>query len=148
MKKISIISLILIMLVTMCACGQGQKNDGESDTEASVDSSLGTNSNVGGEFGSFTMEKADSYDQKYYATTEKNGDMIKVTVFSASGDEVFSFEPCRASDFWGICWENDSYNIWIQSADIGTICYSMTDEKWTLDSNAVKPDYIKSKYDD
>ncbi len=148
MKKVVIILFTLLMLVSMCACGSGQENGNQITVESSTDSSSESKPNSGGDLGSFTMEKADSYDQKYYAITEKNSDMIKVTVYAASGDEVFSFEPCRASDFWGICWEDDSYNIWIQSADVGTICYSMTDEKWTLDSNAEKPDYIKSKYDD
>ena len=45
------------------------------------------------------------------------------------------------------CWENDSYNIWVQSGDLGVLCYRMSDEVWTLDYDAVRPDYIISRYD-
>ena len=74
--------------------------------------------------------------------------MIAVTVYDAgSGELIDDFSPARASDFWGICWEKDSYNIWTQSADIGTSCYSYQDGKWERSDQAVLPDYIVSRYD-
>ncbi len=99
-------------------------------------------------WGSFTNVKTYSYDEAYYAFMTQNDQMIVVNIYSSDDDsEVFSFEPCRKWDFWGICWESDSYNLWVQSGDIGVICYTMSDEVWSLDYSAVRPDYIISKYD-
>lgn len=100
------------------------------------------------DMGSFTSGRTESHDGRYYAVQEKTGLDITVTVFSAETQaEVFSFSPARASDFHGICWESESYNIWIQSGDIGVKCYRFEDEKWLLDENAVRPADIVSKYD-
>lgn len=74
--------------------------------------------------------------------------MIVVTVYKTdSNEEVGNFIPARAFDFWGICWERDSYNIWTQSADIGDYCYKYVDGKWICDG-MIPPDYIISKYDE
>lgn len=104
------------------------------------------------DWGSFTSDKTYSYDKVYYAEqkVEKLTDVSQITVYiyKADGDEeVFSFSPARASDFWGICWENDSYNIWNQSADIGVICWRYNGVNWEEDKTATRPDYIISKYD-
>jgi hypothetical protein len=37
--------------------------------------------------------------------------------------------------------------LWIQSGDIGIKCYGMADEVWSIDDDALRPDYIISKYD-
>ncbi len=109
------------------------------------------NQNYNENWGSFTAEKTYSYDQKYYAIqNEKEIDgisFIDVVICNEKNESVYTFTPARASDFWGICWENDNYNIWIQSADIGVICYSYDNEIWTENNTAIRPDYIISKYD-
>ena len=101
-------------------------------------------------WGSFTAEKTYSYDQKYYAVqSAKESDgisFIDVVIYNEQNEPVYTFTPARASDFWGICWEKDTYNIWIQSADIGVICYAYDHETWTENRTAVCPDYIISKY--
>jgi len=96
---------------------------------------------------SFRMTKTYSYDKAYYALISKDEDMAVITIYTSDGDIVNSFKPCRNADFWGICWENDSYDIWVQSGDIGVVCYSFNDGIWNLDESAVRPDYIVSKYD-
>lgn len=114
-----------------------------------------TRENAGPEpedWGSFTAERTDSYDGKYYAVqeTEENMgiDYVKVSIYETENDEfVFSFTPARASDFWGICWESDTYNIWIQSADIGVLCYKYDNMQWNLDESAERPEDIISKWD-
>ncbi|MBE6575430.1 MAG: hypothetical protein E7654_04055 [Ruminococcaceae bacterium] len=102
-------------------------------------------------WGSFTAEKTYSYDQKYYAiqnTKETDGiSFINVVIYNNKDEPVYSFAPARSSDFWGICWEKDTYNIWIQSADIGVVCYVCNNEIWSKNDEAVRPDYIISKYD-
>ncbi len=103
-------------------------------------------------WGSFTAEKTFSYDKMFYAiqSKEEKDDVsyTVVSICSAESDEmIYSFIPARASDFWGVCWENDTYNLWIQSGDIGVLCYSYEDGLWNADSSAVRPDYIQSKYD-
>ena len=101
----------------------------------------------------FTSEKTFSYDNKYYAvqTVEETEDVsnIIVSVYTTENDEfVASFSPARAMDFWGICWEKDSYNIWIQSSDIGIYCYKFDENNWILDESLELPDYIKTRYDE
>ena len=102
-------------------------------------------------WGSFTAEKTYSYDQKYYAiqsTKEIDGiSFVDIMIYNDNDELIYTFTPARASDFWGICWEKDTYNIWIQSADIGVFCYSCADEVWTENNTANRPDYIISKYD-
>ena len=123
--------LSLILLLVFCGCAN----------RASVS-----------EWGSFTSEKAFSYDNKYYAvqkTTEKEDTAyVNIEIYTSDNVLVDSFQPARASDFWGICWEKDTYNIWIQSGDIGILCYCYDSKEWTVDAAAVRPDYIISKYDD
>ena len=99
-------------------------------------------------YGSFTLDKTYSYDQKFYAVQTAKDAQAVVSVYSSEDEtKVFDFIPARARDFWGICWEKDTYNIWIQSADIGIYCYTYTDGKWVLDNSQIRPDYIISKYD-
>ena len=130
MRKILSVLLSIVAVFIMCSC------------------TLVSASAPGTEYGSFTIEKTSSYDGKYYAYMTQHDDMIVVNIYSADDEEVFTFEPCRKWDFWGICWENDSYNLWVQSGDLGVLCYTMSDEVWSLDLDAVRPDYIVSKYDD
>lgn len=129
MRKLFSSLLCIILAFTMCSCAVG------------FEQAPGT------EYGSFTITKTSSYDGKYYAYMTQRDEMIVVNIYSEDDTEVFTFEPCRKSDFWGICWENDSYNLWVQSGDIGIICYTMSDEVWSLDDSAVRPDYIISKYE-
>ena len=116
------------------------------DEQESLESG-NTSSVLNPQYGSFTVDKTFSYDGKYYALISEDEQMIVITLYSSNDNEVFSFKPCRKSDFWGICWENDSYNLWIQSGDIGIKCYVMADEVWSVNEDAIRPDYIISKYD-
>ena len=129
MRKILAVLLSIAAIFIMCSC------------------TLISASAPGTEYGSFTIEKTSSYDGKYYAYMTQHDQMIVVNIYSEDDTEVFTFEPCRKSDFWGICWENDSYNLWVQSGDIGIICYTESDEVWSVDDSAVRPDYIISKYE-
>ena len=130
LKKVIHLSLILTFLLTFVGC---------SNREIEVDPQ---------EWGSFSPNKTTSYDNKYYALqTVNENDYIVVTVYETETDkEVSSFSPARAWDFWGICWENDTYNIWIQSSDVGEYCYKYDNDTWTLDEEAKMPDYIITRY--
>ena len=130
MRKLLSILLCLIMVFALSSC-----------SVFSFETAPGT------EYGSFTIVKTSSYDGKYYAYMTQHDQMIVVNIYSEDDTEVFTFEPCRKSDFWGICWENDNYNLWVQSGDLGLICYTMSDEVWSIDDSAVRPDYIISKWD-
>lgn len=104
------------------------------------------------QWGSFTDGVTYSYDEKYYAVQdvilEDDIRWVRVCIYNASDDTlVDSFVPARAWDFWGICWEKNTYNIWTQSADIGIYCYAYEGGKWTLDEYAVQPKYIISKWE-
>ena len=131
MKKVVYFLFVLTLIFTFVSC---------SNSEIKVDPQ---------EWGSFSPNKTTSYDNKYYALqTVNDNDYIVVTVYETETDEeVYSFSPARALDFWGICWENDTYNIWVQSSDIGDYCYKYANSTWTLDEDAEMPDYIITRHE-
>ena len=105
------------------------------------------------DFGSFTYLPTDSYDGRYRAELNierREGDLattVYVFITDTEGDEIAQvIRSERAYDFWGICWEYDNYNLWIQSSDIGTVCYSFNGEEWEKNNEAVKPDYIVTRH--
>ena len=106
-------------------------------------------------WGSFTNAPVVSDDGKYRAEhsavrrAEHKVSVIEVRVYDhQTGALVDRFIPARAMDFWGICWEEGSHRIWIQSADIGIHCYELQGEKWVLNEGVVRPASIVSKWDD
>lgn len=131
MKKVVCLFLALAVLLTFVSC---------RNREIKVDPQ---------EWGSFSPNKTTSYDNKYYALqTVNDNDYIVVTIYETETDEeVYSFSPARAYDFWGICWESDTYNIWIQSSDIGDYCYKYDNDTWILDEEAEMPDYIITRHE-
>lgn len=98
-------------------------------------------------YGSFTVDTSYSYDKEYSAEITEVGEALKIHIKDKDHNEICTLKPCRVSDFWGVCWDKDSYDLWIQSADIGVVCYSPENGKWVLNSGAVRPDHIISKYD-
>lgn len=66
-----------------------------------------------------------------------------------TNQQVASFYVDRARDFQGICWESNSYNIWVQSGDSGIVGYLFEAESWTRDNEGTmeRPEDIISKYD-
>ena len=131
MKKVICLFLVLTSLSVFVSC---------SNREIKVDPQ---------EWGSFSPNKTTSYDNKYYALqTVNDNDYIVITIYETETDEeVYSFSPARAYDFWGICWESDTYNIWIQSSDIGDYCYKYDTDTWILDEEAQMPDYIITRHE-
>lgn len=94
-------------------------------------------------YGSFTLEKTYSYDNKYYAESVAGSDeKITVNIYDENGSKVYSFAPCWKNDFQGICWENDSYNIWVQFHHVNVTCYRQTGSSWMKDESLRKPDYM------
>ena len=140
-RKLLYLTYLMLILFSISGCGsQGTNTASDADS-----------------YGSFTIEKTYSFDEKYYAVCEsvenaegKNGDVkyIEISVYTADSEElVGTFCPARAMDFWGICWESSTYNIWIQSADVGIICYKYDNGQWVQDDSAERPNDIISKYD-
>ena len=126
MKKI-IALLIILVFCFVCAYADGEDTWPPKGWKQS-------------DYGSFSPDVTKSYDGKYYAiqTLERpegyNTGFILVTVYeSETGVAVDSFLTQRAWDFWGICWEPDNYNIWIQSADVGTYCMCFENGQWSRD---------------
>lgn len=128
--KRTIIFLLTIMLSVLDLCGSYEYEVTEE------------------EWGSFTPYKTYSYDNRYYAVQSVKDGIVIVSVYDSETDEfIADFKPARSWDFWGICWESDTYNIWIQSGDIGTYCYAYQEGVWDIDRDAERPDDIISKYD-
>lgn len=105
------------------------------------------------EYGSFSPYDVESFDGRYVAKqkVEKYMDIkyVRVYIYEKETNELAGdFWAARAWDFWGICWENDSYNIWTQSADIGTYCFRYENGEWNKDSiNTERPEYIVSRWE-
>lgn len=99
-------------------------------------------------WGSYTPDKTYSFDHELYAVQTVVDQAIIVTVYNArTNEETDSFSPARSNDFWGICWEKDSYNIWTQSADTGVTCFEFQNGKWVVNEDLDAPEYIISKFD-
>jgi hypothetical protein len=97
-------------------------------------------------YGSFTMEKTYSYDRKFYARNMPlSTEMMEIEIFDDNGVTA-EFQPCWESNFRGICWEKDNYNIWVQTRGSGYICYSLRGNEWVENKDAVMPDYITGRY--
>ncbi|MDE7417636.1 MAG: hypothetical protein K2N44_15265 [Lachnospiraceae bacterium] len=109
------------------------------------------------EWGSFTPDDVESFDGKFVAkqvverrsfSDTQSINYVRVDVFdNESGELADSFYAERAWDFWGICWEKDSYNIWTQSADVGIYCYRYENGTWSRDENMERPEYIVSRWE-
>lgn len=106
-------------------------------------------------WGSFTNGPVFSSDGLYraeHAAMKLDGNdvsVIQVNVYDNNTNELLdSFIPARAWDFWGVCWEEGTHRIWIQSADIGIHCYELQNGSWLLNDSIERPDSIVSKWDD
>ena len=87
------------------------------------------------------LEGSDSYDGKYSVSLTSEDKDVSITV-SSGADEVFVFSAGSESEFRGVCWDKESYDLWLQYQDGVLVCYSMNDGEWQLNSGAQKPDYI------
>lgn len=115
-KKILIIFIFVIIAVYVIGVAIAGKN---FDNEAK-------------NMGSFTFDRTGSYDDKYYAVSDKKegNDNITVSIYESENNAlVFTFETVRASDFWGIC-------------------YSYENNQWKRNEHAKRPEDIISKYDE
>lgn len=84
---------------------------------------------------------SDSFDGKYTAKITTEDREVSITVLSGS-DEVFKIEAGKESDFRGLCWDKNSYDLWLQYQDGKLVCYHMADETWKAADGVEKPDYI------
>lgn len=87
------------------------------------------------------LYESDSYDGKYSVSLSSGQEEAIITVMSGN-DEVFVFSAGEYSTFWGICWDKNSYDLWLQYKGGDLVCYHMADETWEVDKRAEKPDYI------
>lgn len=128
MKKF-ICLLLVLSVVLLCGCGA---------QEEPVD------------YGSFTMDKSYSHDEKYCIRLETfvNNEGEKVTsvdVYNADTEIIVpALNVFSADEFYGYCWEKDEYNFWVQLNTGEIRCYSYIDLTWKLNENAELPDYIKT----
>ncbi len=106
------------------------------------------------DFGSFTYLPTESYDGRYRAelNIERRDGDLATTVYvyitdTESGETAEVIRSERAYDFWGICWDKSSYDIYVQSSDVGTYALRYKDGAWQKDPKAEIPDYIVSRVD-
>lgn len=126
MKKI--LCLVLVVLFLFCGCGKQVEED----------------------LGSFVKTKTESYDKEYNVSLNaymKDGEQMTVLdIRRAGSDYIYTFiQAGKTADFQGYCWENNSHNIWVQTADKGVTCYSLENGEWKENKAVEKPDYIITK---
>lgn len=135
MRKILGVIVCCIILLRLGGCSSPQSSEPEF-------------------WGSFTNGPVISSDGLYRAehtaikSDENTVSVIQVKVYDTRTNELLdSFVPARAWDFWGICWEDGTHRIWIQSADIGIHCYELQNGRWVLNKDIERPNTIVSKWD-
>lgn len=105
------------------------------------------------QWGTFRPYDISSDDGRYMAHQEvvKENDIwhVLVEVYDMeTGLQTDKFYTQRARDFWGICWEPGTYNIWSQSADVGIQRFAYEDGTWGSGEFMNPPDTVISKYKD
>ena len=127
MKKLLIVICIAICLC-FCSCNVQSGSDNE--------------------YGSFvTDEVLNSFDNAYYSVQTIEDDSVLIRIYTSDDELEYEVNPCRSMDYWGMVWENDRYAFWIQSGDVGTLCYELVDGVWEIRTNRARPEYIISRYD-
>lgn len=114
-------------------------------------------------------EEFNSYDGKYTIQTVVEEDKsvpihyVNVIVFDNTvGKEVFSIrKEYRVFDFCWVAWEDDNYNFWLESGDLGIFYYEYQEdntwkkyalvkeeEKYQLQLNGYRKETIDIEYED
>lgn len=94
----------------------------------------------------FQTETIHSFDGRLRVDIDATEMMVRLDITDEeSGELLYSFSPVRRWDFWGICFETDSYNLWVKSGDVGILCYEYDGETWQYNPDAVMPDYIEQE---
>lgn len=94
----------------------------------------------------FQMETIHSFDGRLRVDIDATEMMVRLDITDEeNGELLYSFSPVRRWDFWGICFETDSYNLWVKSGDVGILCYEYDGETWQYNPDAVMPDYIEQE---
>ncbi|MGL5436129.1 MAG: XAC2610-related protein [Lachnospiraceae bacterium] len=157
MKKGFLFIIIgIILLMSLAACSAYE------DLPMSTEATNGTLEQIQVETTEINTKEFDkselpddalSYDGKYLARQsieklpEQNLKYIRIDIIDQESELIVdSFYPARASDFRGICWERDNYNLWTQSSDIGIYCYRQSGGNWECDYDAILPEYIITRY--
>ena len=127
MKKMLIV-ICIVFCLCFCSCSVQNGSDNE--------------------YGSFvTDEVLNSFDNAYYSVQTIEDDFVLIRIYTTDDELVYEVNPCRSMDYWGMVWENDRYAFWIQSGDVGTLCYELVDGAWEISTNRARPEYIISRYD-
>lgn len=93
-------------------------------------------------YGSFTIDFTSSYDEKYTVHIIRAGDNRTVQIQAPDIKDTTMIGSFAKKDFYGVCWDKDSYDIWVQLKKEGIICYRFDDGEWEEDPEAEVPDYI------
>ena len=132
MKKLIYLAIVSLLILSGCS-SKAKPSDKSEITQNQIEM--------------FTTNMAASFDGKYYAIIgvkmENDETLAVVNVFSETGDSIYSFTSGNVDNFFGVCWEKDTYNIWTLSLDKGMTCHEYDNEEWTLNESAALPDYMK-----
>lgn len=124
MKKLIYLAAVLIFILTSCKTAK---------TKISVTEE---------QLAKFTANTSATFDSKYFAivgvNTNENGSTAVINIFSAEGSSVYSFDTVSVDCFLGICWEKDTYNIWVLTSDNGPMCYTHENGEWALDETQTR----------
>ena len=125
MKKILILTMIVLLMITGC----NSKNTALDEVQITKEQAE-----------MFTTDMTASFDSKYFtimgASVEDDKTLAVVNIFSEMGDSVYSFTAGNIDNFFGVCWEKDTYNLWILTSDNGAMCYKHENGEWSFDETA------------
>ena len=141
-------ALILIFLMCLTLRGCMELYAGMTGKRAPVASEqVPADSFVVGVPGTIRSDDGKLYAEQSLRQEETGGvNLVDVTVYSAdNGLPVGTFTAQRAMDFLGICFGPGSWDIWVQSGDVGVYCMRYDDGKWVEDRTAQKPASIVTR---
>ena len=152
MKRMA--ALLLLLLFCTGTVGSAEKDTSCSWFDFYIRSYVPTDEEIFAEFGSFTYLPSQSSDGRYEAvqSIEKREsdpvDMVYVYIRDVQSEETVDvFRAGRMLDFWGICWDRDSHDIWLQSGDVGIFAMCCSDGKWVEDNAVQRPGWLVSRWE-
>ena len=147
--KYGALILIFLMCLMLRGCMEIYKSTQPKPEATAAPEAVGGDSFTVGVPGTIISDDGKLYAEQSLEHDPKDDvNYVKVTVYDAENRlSVGEFTAARAMDFRGVCFEPGSWNIWVQSGDVGVYCMRYDDGRWVEDWEIEKPDAIVTRED-
>ena len=146
-------ALILIFLMCLMLRGcidlyKGTQAKRDTTVVLSGDSLPDNGSFVVGVPGTITSDDGKLYAEQSLVRDESiDVNIVYITVYSAENDlPVYDFYTTGSMDYQGVCFEPGTWNIWVQSGDLGVYCMKYGDGRWVKDTETPVPETITTRH--